>query len=286
MLRSLGLALAISLAASSAAAETIELEPIRDATLIESAEGEWANGSGTALFAGRTSQARDARRRALVEFDVASAVPTGAWIVRAELVLQLTPSNPLPAEVQLHRATAPWSEGPSVAGGGGGAASLPGDATWLHSSYPDGFWSSPGGDFEREPSASRLVSEAGSYRWASTLRVVEDVQTWLDEPSDNFGWIVIGDEGSPTTSKRFASREETDDPSLRPRLVIEFESSCEEAGLSRAGLGLCRAYCEALTCWRDRPDRGNACHALARSFDRESGGLPMPCEPEAGSRID
>jgi hypothetical protein len=260
-------------------AETVALEPIRDATLIESRDGAWANGSGPVLFAGHTSSTRDGRRRALVAFDVAAAIPAGAWVTRAELHLELTPSNAAPAEVRLHRVSSGWSEGPSVASGGGGRPAEPGDATWIHASLPAELWDTPGGDFEPSPSAGLVVADAGGYVWSSTPSMLDDVQLWLDAPAENHGWIVIGNEDALTTSKRFASRE-APIPESRPLLVVEFETSCEDGNLSRSALGLCRAYCEALQCWRRGADHGRACGRIERSFALSAGGRRPPCESD------
>ena len=116
----LALAAAAAAAAAPAGAEEVAVLPsVRDATLVESATGALANGSGPAIFAGRTSQAVEPRRRALLAFDVSRALPAGARIIAAELVLELTPSNPQPAEIAVHRVLADWGEGASSASGGG-----------------------------------------------------------------------------------------------------------------------------------------------------------------------
>jgi hypothetical protein len=47
----------------------------------------------------------------------------------------------------------------------------------------------------------------GPYSWDSTPEMVADVQSWLDDPATNFGWILVGDESQIMTSKRFDSRE-------------------------------------------------------------------------------
>ena len=94
--------------AGGASAETVIVPCAADNTLIESATGALSNGSGPAVFVGRNSQAHGSRRRALLRFDVAGAVPSGVIVTRAELILMLTPSNPQAA----HRdRTAPRARG-------------------------------------------------------------------------------------------------------------------------------------------------------------------------------
>jgi hypothetical protein len=36
--------------------------------------------------------------------------------------------------------------------------------------------------------------------------MVADVQSWIQQSANNFGWILIGDESAPRTAKRFDSR--------------------------------------------------------------------------------
>ena len=107
-----------------AQSETIVLSPEQDATLIESSAGSLANGSGPALFAGRTGQSSASARRALLQFDVAGALPGGARILDAWLDLSLSPSNPQLISFGLHRVSSTWGEGAAASSGGGGEAEL------------------------------------------------------------------------------------------------------------------------------------------------------------------
>jgi hypothetical protein len=260
-------------------AETVALIATLDATLIEDPAGDLANGAGPAFFAGRTSQSNDSRRRALVFFDVASALPRAASIKSAELALVLTPANDSIADVAVHRVLSPWSEGTSSASGGGGAPAVAGDATWLHTFYDTQFWAMPGGDFAPDPSGFTAVGSPGVYVWGTTPALEADVQSWLDEPDSNHGWLLIGNEEAPTTSKRFASRENPAEE-MRPQLLVVYEITCEAAGLAPGAFGLCEAYCEALDCDGLHP-RGSerACSRLARNFAARTNGAPLPCEP-------
>jgi homospermidine synthase len=47
------------------------------------------------------------------------------------------------------------------------------------------------------------------------------VQSWLDSPQANFGWILIGNESVATTAKRFDTRENID-TSFRPTLSVQY----------------------------------------------------------------
>ena len=128
-------------------------------------------------------------------------------------------------DVTLHRVQADWGEGLSDASGneGRGAGSAEGDATWLHSQFDSSFWNNSGGDFSPQPSGETIVGGVGAYTWESTDQMVIDAQRWLDNPSENFGWILLGDETRSTTAKRFASTQISVTAS-RPILRLEFTS--------------------------------------------------------------
>ena len=208
-------------------ATQVRLPAVQDATLYEQDDGLRANGSGEHLFIGMTNGRE--KRRALVAFDVAGSVPAGAAIVSAQLVLSLSRTKAEDEPSEVHRATASWGEGDSMAGSGegSGASSADGDATWVHGRFDTERWATPGGDFSPEVSASAVVGrpqlgEVAIITWGSTPRMVADVQGWLDDPSSNHGWLVLGNEEKERqTAKRFESRENPVE-SNRPALLIEY----------------------------------------------------------------
>ena len=212
-------------AAQTAAADEVVLQPMQDATLIESGSGALGNGSGPAFFAGRTGQTTGSIRRGLIAFDIAGAVPMGATITSVRLTLTSSPASGGEATISLHRVLAEWGEGPSSASGGGGAPAEDGDATWRHTFYPIGMWSTRGGDFDAAPHGGAIVDQPAAYTWESTQEMVADAQSWLEHPTTNFGWILIGDEMFSQTVKRFDSRE-GEDEAARPTLTVDFEPLC------------------------------------------------------------
>ena len=129
-----------------------------------------------------------------------------------------------PFDVTLHRVTQDWGEGTSDATGqeGTGIDSATGDATWTHAFSDSQAWSTPGGDFVSDSSASTSVDQNGFYTWTSE-QLVADVQGWLDDPSSNAGWILLTDE-TQTSAKRFDSRENATEAN-RPQLVVEYETT-------------------------------------------------------------
>jgi hypothetical protein len=204
-------------------ADTVVVSPSKDNTLIEDVRGGLSNGQGDGVFSGRTGVfgGQSRKLRAVLAFDVASAVPAGSTITGASLTMLTVNSVSGAIEHTLHRVTADWGEGASSGAGGSGAPAQAGDATWLHRFYPDVLWSAAGGEFAATPSASAEVASFGLYVTWSSAAMAADVQQWLDGAAGNFGWMVIGDEAAFNTAKKFAGKEwETVEE--RPMLVIEF----------------------------------------------------------------
>lgn len=207
--------------APRAPAAVVELAASRDNTLYEDPGGSTSNGAGEYLFSGMT--ARRSIRRALIQFDLAAAVPAAATITGATLRLHMSRTNTASEPVALHRVLADWGEGESDAFGeeGAGTGATDGDATWLHSFYETTLWQTPGGDFDPTPSDAIGVVGNGFYTWGVSGELIADVQNWLGAPAANFGWLLRGGEEFDTTAKRFDSREHTD-PSVRPVLIVEY----------------------------------------------------------------
>jgi hypothetical protein len=232
--RSLLLIVVVNLAfAATAIADTVSLAPKKDNTIYS--ESQYTNGGGQHFFAGTTLH--NYRRRSLISFDVSASVPAGSNIQSATLRLHMSRTNPLahPITVSLHRCLAAWGEGTAVGllGEGGGGPPGPGDATWTYNSFDTGMWSAPGGDYASTPSGSTSVSDIDFYTWPSTPGLVADVQSWLDSPQTNFGWVVVSapEAQGVITSKRFDSRENLS-PEFRPVLEIVYAPSAfADAGM-------------------------------------------------------
>jgi hypothetical protein len=207
----------------TAVEETKQLQPSRDANLIESSDGTLGNSQGQGIFVGRTGQPQGSRRRGLIAFDFAGAIPPRSRILSVALTMtvQLSANGDQPSPVNLYRVLRPWKEGTSVGQGGRGAEATAGDPTWIHSVYPTRRWSRPGGDYLNILSAKTEVRGAGVYTWNSTPRLVADVQAWINSPQKNFGWILIGDESKAPTAKVFHSRESSEVPT-QPSLTVTF----------------------------------------------------------------
>jgi hypothetical protein len=215
---------ALAALATLATASQQGLSPSKDNTLYEEVIGALSNGAGGNFFAGRVGQAGGGGtiRRGVIAFDT-TVIPAGSTVTAVTLFLNCSQTSSGNQTITLRRLTSDWGEGNSVAlpGGGSGTASAPGDATWKHTFYPGSLWSTVGGDFVSTISGSTVVGATGGYTFASTANMVADVQSWLDNPSQNFGWCVRGNEASTSTAKRFDSRENSV-LANRPVLTVTF----------------------------------------------------------------
>ena len=220
----LALILAVALggiAPNLARADFININPIKDNTLYEYSScrrrpQQWL---GDHFFTGKTGMGITPSRRARV--DIAGNVPAGSTITSVTpdpehvenslLVLLRT--------VELHKLLADWGEGTSDASGQEKVREHPAttnDATWRHRFYNTIFWTTQGGDFSGTVSANQSVGDIGAYTWSSA-QMTADVQSWLDNPTINFGWLVLGDESAIATAKRFDTRESASPPVLTIR---------------------------------------------------------------------
>lgn len=202
---------------------TVQLRPEKDNTLYEDTTGNTSNGLGQYMFAGRTAAGSNEKiRRAVIQFDIAGNIPSNATITQVTLTLNMSRTQAGTETVDLHRLTTDWGEGSSNASGqeGGGTQSTLNDATWIHNFFSSSQWNTAGGDFTSTASASQSVGGIGTYTWSSG-QLVTDVQDMLDNPNQNYGWVLIGNESTGSTAKRFDTK---DHPTAnnRPELEITY----------------------------------------------------------------
>jgi hypothetical protein len=193
--------------------------PLKDNSMF-SEEDTLSNGAGQHLFAGRTASGE--LRRALLAFAVADSIPANAVIDSVRLTLNVSKSLAGSRTMTLHRAGAAWGEGASDAPfeEGTGTAAEANDATWAYRFFDTVTWTTPGGDFNATASATLSVGTNGFHTWTSET-MAADVQGWLDAPATNFGWVVVGAEGTDGTAKRFDSREYPT-ATRRPKLTVYY----------------------------------------------------------------
>ena len=202
-----------------ALADSISLGSAADATLIQEPTGEYALGAAYNVYAGRIGDNGGATiRRGLMRFNF-SAIPAGSTITSVTLRLYMSQTQSGSQSVGLHRCSLAWTEGTAFAFGGAGTNAGIGDSTWNFQVYPTVPWPTPGGAFAATASATKAVSAVGFYSWSSTAALVADVQSWVNNPASNHGWVLKGNEAASTTVKRFESREAA---ANQPLLVVNY----------------------------------------------------------------
>jgi len=198
-----------------------QISASKDNTLYQDLNGNLSNGSGSYFFVGVNNNG--GIYRGLVAFDISSTIPSNATISSVTLTLNMSRTSSGSQSLAIHKVDNDWGEGSSNAGGeeGMGAASTTDDATWIHTFYNTDTWTSAGGDYNAGASASLSVAGTGQYTWGSNASMVADVQSWIDTPSENYGWIIIGNEGALQTSKRFDTKENSN-ASNRPVINVTY----------------------------------------------------------------
>lgn len=223
-----GLSLLVALGGGlRATAISVTNFPAADTSLMEVAP-DHNNGGQAWVLAGRTQNGP--HNRALYRFEM-SNLPSNAIIQSAVLQLEVTrqpgDASAVNSPFSLHRILRPWGEGTNVAltNPGQGTPATPGEATWTHGFYPTNAWAAPGGaagfDYLATESSFQFIygPDLSPYRFESTPEMVGDVQEWVSQPQNNFGWILIGDDDTVYTARRFNSREDTNS---KPALEIGF----------------------------------------------------------------
>lgn len=128
--------------------------------------------------------------RMVVKFDL-SALGTGP--VQIDFVEFYTDCGGAAGSTQRpftwHRATANWN----IA-----------EVSWNNAATGTA-WTTPGGDFNATPTAN--ANNMGGNQWLNqylyTTDLAADVQYYADNPTLNFGWVVMWPEGSPASGFQF-----------------------------------------------------------------------------------
>lgn len=197
---------------SDAFSQTLIFNPVADNTIFSENTGN-SNGAGANFFVGEVGGSGGfGKRRALIKFNV-SAIPAGSVVTGVSLQVFCTnvPPGSAANTVELHNCQAAWGEGTSSGLGSGAAATL-NDATW-NCSFANGgggcssSWSIAGGTFDPAISSSVTVIASGNYTFPGSAKMIADVQSWINAPATNAGWLLKGNETTPLTARGFYSRE-------------------------------------------------------------------------------
>lgn len=203
---------------------TVNISASHDNTIYQELTNN-SNGQGINIFSGANNLGN--ARRTLLKFNIGIAIPPNSTITAVTLTLHCNKTISGNFNMQLHKLVQNWGEGNSDAGAindGTGATAAANDATWA-CSFANGSggcstaWSTTGGTYTVIQSATTSVGPINvSYNWSSTQMKL-DVQEWLDDPAVNYGWILIGDETTAASAKRFESRQNS---ANQPVLTVSY----------------------------------------------------------------
>jgi uncharacterized repeat protein (TIGR01451 family) len=199
-----------------------------------------SNGAGQHFYVGETSQGANNLRRGALRFDL-TTIPAGSTITGATLTLSMSKTRAGAQDISLHQALKSWGEGNSNGaldghgGEGAGVAAATGDATWFYNFFSSQTWSTPGGDFVGAASATTSVGNVGSYQWTGA-GLLADVQQWVNNPTSNFGWILLGNETTLDTAKQFDTAANST-PSNRPVLTVDYLPPIPDLVVSKSHTG-------------------------------------------------
>eukprot|EP00045_Choanoeca_perplexa_P015130 m.183851 g.183851 ORF g.183851 m.183851 type:complete len:960 (+) comp16898_c0_seq2:164-3043(+) len=231
---------------------TVTLNPTKDASLFEpitfpgsnSPVFYYSNALG-GLYSGITKSG--ARRRAMLAFDIGRVVPLGSTINSAKLHLHMDRMSPQWTQTStysLHRMIRAFGEGTSFVNNGQGAPASAGDSTWIESVFGDTAWTTAGGDYvstaaSTEPidgtSTTPGVPTESDYEFTGLAAML---QHWTDNPTEDYGMILIGDESGLGSARRFVSREGTEH-AQRPHLIIDYTPPSNAFGTCCLASGNC-----------------------------------------------
>jgi len=234
------LALVLLCLARPVSGEVVSLQPVADTSIFSLTPNN--NWGGADFFNGGTA-GNLGINRGLIRFDF-GAVPPGSTLLSATLsfeVIRQPVAGHQNSLFDVRRMLVSWGEGAQapVPPGDVGLPAGSGEATW-NNRFGDALpWAQPGGlagvDFVNQASASTFVSQIGDPVEFNSPGLLADLQFWINNPNQNFGWMLATQqEGTGRTARSFASRES----GFGPVLTLEFTPVPEPATWTLLALGL------------------------------------------------
>ncbi len=187
----------------SSHANSIVLNPVADASISQ------ITPDITRLNVGTNGKGQSSR--ALVQFDF-SSIPSNAVISSAALTVSVSsvPPTPVNSMFDMRTVQVSWTSN---------------SVTW-NNRTSSATWAAAGGvigsDFSSRVSQTNYFgSSAGNYTFVSNSNLVADVQTWLQNPGTNYGWVMISEsQGTAYTVRAISSIEDT--AGTPPSLAIQY----------------------------------------------------------------
>jgi len=168
--------------------------------------------------------------RSLISFDL-SSIPENAVITSASLSLPTKVFRNWPVvSISIHRVTESW-------------VNAAGNVSWSKRDASTN-WSTTGGSYASSASSTLTGAYAVANQENHFTGLEDDVQLWLDNPSQNFGWILINsNQDDVNTFKSFYGNYDPNYPNsgsptwFPPVLTIEYEVIPEASGVILSLLG-------------------------------------------------
>lgn len=177
-------------------------------TMIEQDHQSTSHGSDkTISVSGDTPSDSGEDEVALVRWDLGTAIPTGAVVDSATVILSV--SDKADQTYQVFEALQSWDEA---------------TATWKHASSSLN-WDENGADGADDRGTAVLgtidAASTGTFKIALTAAGIAAVQRWVNDPTTNHGLVIANSDND--NRLEFHTRE--DSKSTRPRLEITWEPS-------------------------------------------------------------
>ena len=196
---------------------------MKDNTIVETVDGSAAN-STALIYVGNVAKTDNIRRRGLVVFGT-SVLPKDVVIDSVKLKLSVSSASAM--TIELYKMKTNWTEGSSYASGGMGVAATPYDVTWLHASYSDSPWSTPGGDYDATMITNANLLATDTLLTFSGDELKAQVKAYIADSASNCGWLLKSSDETTSTKgviAKFYSKETAPTLAKKPTLEVYYHS--------------------------------------------------------------
>ncbi len=153
--------------------------------------------------------------RSLLKFDIEGMLPAGSTIKKAYISVYVRYYQ-ADTTWSLYKVTQSWSEGTAGCGG-----TVDVDASWDYYNGSGNSWSNAGGDFDSSAISNSILVDGDLEAFIDFDINASVVQSWLDNPSANYGVILKADNEDTDNYASVYSSEETD-IEYRPKLTVYY----------------------------------------------------------------
>ena len=152
------------------------------------------------------------QERGLIQFDLTPQA--GNNVLNATLYMYLDKGEGAGNTIESHRLTTAWEEGVEMG--------VDGESNWDEATSTSS-WTNPGGDYIASVEGTMATDSKGYKMMTLPIALVQD---WIDNPSTNFGLMLLSTGGDPSKHIEFISFD--GDASKKPYLELELGDPCEE----------------------------------------------------------